>query len=226
MSRPPLFSIILPTHNRATFLDEAIGSVLAQTVGDFELIVVDDGSAIPAIIPEDNRMRLVRLPTNRGPAAARNAGIAEARGRFLTFLDDDDLFTSDRLETALAGLEQSPISICWGNFIDQDEPNRGRVLKGHVYDSILDGPTPTLGCGAVRRDLVVPFDERWHAVEDVVWWLAMTAVAPVNTVPKVGYRVRRHQGPRNRNHLEARVEENYRFLELFDEYFSERRKKT
>lgn len=225
MKAAPLFSIILPTHDRPGPLREAIVSVLAQTVGDFELLVVDDGSRVPAVIPDDARIRLIRLETNQGPAAARNTGRHVARGRYLTFLDDDDRFTPDRLELALHGLVRAPISLCWARFVDHPA-GRGRTLEGWVHDSILDGSTPTLGLGAYVRTLAPPFDERWHAVEDVVWWLHMSRLAPVTTVPRVGYLVGRYQGPRNRNHLQARIEENLRLLEVFADYFSTHRRGT
>ena len=76
----PLYSIVIPTHNRPDFLVRAIGSALAQTLPDVEVIVVDDGSQPPAVAPTDHRVRLIRLDENRGNAAARNAGLATARG--------------------------------------------------------------------------------------------------------------------------------------------------
>ena len=215
----PLFSVILPTFNRPDLLAEAVESVLAQTVPDFELLVVDDGSDQSVSLPNDERIRLITLGRNNGPAVARNAALRIARGRYLTFLDDDDLFTADRLELALQGLAGAPIALCWGRF--SDEPDRGgRVLEGDTAHSILAGPTPTLGYGAVRRELAVEFDERWLAVEDIVWWLRMSSVAPVTTVRRIGYLVRRHDGLRGRNHLQARFDENLIFHEEFDDYLA------
>ncbi|MEM9711321.1 MAG: glycosyltransferase family 2 protein [Actinomycetota bacterium] len=217
----PLFSVILPTFDRAAYLHHAIGSVQRQTVSDFELIVVDDGGRHEVTIPDDERIRVVRLPENRGPAAARNAGLAVARGSYVTFLDDDDLFTPGRLQLALDGLERAPITVCWGRFIDGDA-RPGRRLDGDVSAGILDEATPTLGYAALRRDLVADFDECWQAVEDVVWWLEVAGRAPVATVESVGYLVRRHQGPRNRNHLRARIDENRRLLDELCDVFAAR----
>jgi len=212
-----LFSVILPTFNRPDLLAEAVKSVLGQTLPDFELLVVDDGSDQSVGLPNDERIRLITLDRNYGPAAARNAALRIARGRYLTFLDDDDVFTADRLELALQGLAGAPIALCWGRF--SDGPDRGgRVLEGDTTHSILDGPTPCLGYGAVRRELAVEFDERWHAVEDIVWWLQMSSVAPVTTVRRVGYLVRRHEGPRGRNDLQTRLDENLIFHVEYDDY--------
>jgi glycosyltransferase involved in cell wall biosynthesis len=98
-----LVSVVLPVFDGARFLSEAVESVLAQDHRPWELVVVDDGSrdgsaelaaAWEARVPE---IRLLRLPENRGPAAARNAGLALARGELITFLDADDCMLPGRL---------------------------------------------------------------------------------------------------------------------------------
>ena len=87
-------SVILPTFNRAALLARSINSVLAQTFGDFELIVVDDGSqdATETVVRDfaDERIYYLRLPCNVGLPAARNAGLAQTRGAFVAFQDSDD----------------------------------------------------------------------------------------------------------------------------------------
>jgi glycosyltransferase involved in cell wall biosynthesis len=223
VSRPPQFSVVLPTHNRPALLAEAVASVLAQSVSDFELLVVDDGSEPPAVVAADDRIRLLRFEENRGPAAARNAGIDAARGTYLAFLDDDDLFTPDRLAVALEGLRTAPIAVCWSRFHDRP-PGRNRRLTGDVADSILDGPTPNLGATAIGRDLAPRFDERWYAVEDVDWWLRVAEVGEVATVPGVFHLIRRHEGPRHRNDLAARLEENVAFVVARDDWFARHRR--
>lgn len=96
----PLFSVVICTYNRADVVGAAIRSVLAQSLADFELIVVDDGSAddTPAVLAsfDDRRVRVVRRP-NGGLSAARNTGIEAATGRFVIFLDDDDEATGEWL---------------------------------------------------------------------------------------------------------------------------------
>jgi glycosyltransferase involved in cell wall biosynthesis len=209
--------VIVPTVDRPALLREAIDSVLAQTLTDFEIVVVGSGIAEDGGLPADPRIRWVRLPTRSGPAAARNAGVAAARGRSICFLDDDDLYTPDRLALAARGLEGAPVAVCWQRFADRD---LGAVttLHGDVGDSILDGPTPSLGATAVRRDTVVPFDERWQAVEDVEWWLRIAQRSAVTTVPEVGYLVRRHDGERHGNSLQARLRENEQLIEVHRDY--------
>jgi glycosyltransferase involved in cell wall biosynthesis len=101
----PLISVVLPFYNREDVLGEAIRSVLEQTFTDLELILVDDGSTdqSPDVARSlrDERLRHHRLPTNRGVSAARNAGIALARGRFLAFQDSDDRWLPDKLRAQL-----------------------------------------------------------------------------------------------------------------------------
>src|SRR5262249_54973733 len=101
MAAPPLFTVVIPTFGRPAFLADAVASVVAQTEGDLACGVVDDASPEPVGPPsDDERVRVVRLDTNGGPAAARNAGVAEARGRHLAFLDDDDWWEPERLAEA------------------------------------------------------------------------------------------------------------------------------
>ncbi|MBC8040450.1 MAG: glycosyltransferase [Opitutaceae bacterium] len=104
-----VFSVILPTHNRAATLDRAVRSVLAQGCGDFELIVIDDGStdATPEVLARygaESRMRVVRTPC-QGAARARNLGASVARGRYLAFQDSDDEWMPGKLERARVALE-------------------------------------------------------------------------------------------------------------------------
>jgi len=104
----PFFSVVIPVYNRAAALGEALSSVLAQSEQDFEIIVVDDGSTddpkatVDAIA--DPRIRFI-AQDNRGGGAARNAGIRAARGRFVAFLDSDDVFLPGHLVAMRALLE-------------------------------------------------------------------------------------------------------------------------
>jgi glycosyltransferase involved in cell wall biosynthesis len=102
-------SIIIPLYNKAPYVRRALDSIVAQTLPDFEVIVIDDGStddgaAIVAGYP-DARCRLIRQ-ANAGPGAARNRGIAEARGEFVAFLDADDEWLPDYLAQAVRLLDE------------------------------------------------------------------------------------------------------------------------
>lgn len=218
----PLFSIILPTRDRPDFLHEAIESVNVQTVANWELIVVDDASDPAVVIPIDERIRLVRLDTHSGPATARNAGLSVARGRYIAFLDDDDLFTQDRLEVVSSALSRTPVVVCWSRFIDQPA-NRHRSLNGDVGDVILDDSTPSLGAVAVDRGRCLTFDERWRHLEDVDWWLRVAEKLPVTTVSSVGYLIRR-RATADKEQLRRRAAESGPFLEAHREYFRSHRR--
>jgi glycosyltransferase involved in cell wall biosynthesis len=215
----PLFSVIIATYDRPEFLAAAVASVLAQTVDDFEVIIVDDAGPQPAEHRGDSRVRVIRRTTNGGPAAARNTGLAHARGRYLTFLDDDDLYTPDRLALAREGLERSPLTHCWIQYVDAPA-GRNRILDGAVGDRILDGLTPHLGTVAVARSVAEPFDERFLAAEDVEWWLRLAQRAPVSTVPRVGYLLRRHSAPRHRIDPGTRLRSRLLLLDVHAGYFA------
>lgn len=112
MAGQPLISVIMPTHNRGWCLERAIRSVLAQTLPDFELVVVDDGSqdGSEQIVKAcgDSRIIYHRFPHRRGANAARNHGIAISRAALVTFLDSDDEYLPHRLEQTVAVLEAHP----------------------------------------------------------------------------------------------------------------------
>jgi glycosyltransferase involved in cell wall biosynthesis len=112
----PLFSIILPTYNRAYVVWRAIQSVLAQTETRWELLVVDDGSTdqTPRVLEEfrDPRIRPSTTP-NRGPAAARNYGARLARAPYLAYLDSDNAWHPEFLATMWLGIERHPDGRLW-----------------------------------------------------------------------------------------------------------------
>ncbi len=212
-------TVILPTRNRPALLALAIESVQAQTVDGWELIVVDSASDPPARVPEDPRIRLLRLDGDPGPARARNAGIDASRGDVLAFLDDDDLFSPDRLAIGLDGLGRGPIAVCGTRYL-HDPTGRHRRLEGNVAETILDGFTPSLGATMVRRTVMSRFDERWRALEDVEWWWRTAQRSPVTTDDRVGYLVRLHQGVRSGNGLDVRVRESLAFMDEQSVWFA------
>lgn len=102
-------SVIVPLYNKGRWIKRALDSIASQTFGDFEVIVVDDGSTDegPEIVSnyKDARFRLIRQP-NSGPGAARNRGIADSSGEFVAFLDADDEWFEDYLEESIRSMEQ------------------------------------------------------------------------------------------------------------------------
>ena len=110
--RPPTFSIVMPAFNAERTIAAAIRSALAQSREDFELIVVDDGSTddtaeIAGSFASDPRLVLIRS-TNGGPAVARNLALAQARGRYVSLLDSDDLYLPTYLAETQEALLRNP----------------------------------------------------------------------------------------------------------------------
>lgn len=122
-------SIVVPVFNAAPFLSTSIGSLTGQTVCDWELVLVDDGSTDDSAriceqyVHKDARIRLVKQ-SNRGPSAARNAGVRVARGEFVMFMDADDYLLPDALENLLAATEVQGADMVLGNFCKQEGDDR------------------------------------------------------------------------------------------------------
>jgi glycosyltransferase involved in cell wall biosynthesis len=111
----PRVSVVIPTFNRAHSIKRAIDSVAAQSLRDFEVIVVDDGSTddTERVVSEAGipQLRIIRHPRNRGAAAARNTGIGAATGTYIAFLDSDDAWHPDKLARQIAALSVAPPNI-------------------------------------------------------------------------------------------------------------------
>ena len=218
----PLFSVIVPTYDRPRFLADAVNSILNQTVADFECIVVDDAGPNRAQPPKDPRVRSIRHELNGGVSVARNTGLQAARGRYVAFLDDDDVFTPRRLEFALRGLERAPATLCLRADMD-GRPVSQEMLEGNVHDRILNGMTPHYGQVAIERERVPRFDARFEGSSDIDWWLRLTESTLLSTVPEVGLRYRTHSGARHRNGTDARVVGGLQLLDIHGAYFEAHR---
>ena len=184
----PLVSVVIPTHNRAELLSEAIASVLAQTYGEVEILIIDDGSqdgtrgAVEGF--SDSRIRYFHNSVPRGPAQARNVGLRNATGDFLAFLDDDDLWASDKLEQQLRAMSQRPAIL----FVSTDKmtfPERNRGMELSLQrDMVVDYRKLLKRCVInnssvlMRREvieLVGYLDEDLYGVEDYDFWLRILA---------------------------------------------------
>ena len=132
-----LVSIIMPSYNTAKFISETIESVLAQTYPDWELIIVDDCStddtdAVVRPYLADDRIRYIKNEKNSGAAVSRNRALREAKGKWIAFLDSDDLWLPEKLEKQIAFMEKNNCRFSYTNYIEIDEnsvPN-GRSVTG------------------------------------------------------------------------------------------------
>lgn len=224
----PRFSVIIPTYNRPNLLRKAVQSVLEQTVEDFEVIVVNDNGSEPESLPDDPRLKVISRVVNGGHSAARNTGLRVATGRYVTFLDDDDLYLPNRLALGLRGLSRTPITICMLSAFTDDPaqagPPRGRWLEGDVHDIIFDGPAPQAGVVTVDRELSPLFNESYLACEDVEWWFRLSSRGRVSTVDEVGVLQRDRGGPRDKKAAQSRLDHHIRLLEDHTDYFATHRR--
>ncbi|MBV9993111.1 MAG: glycosyltransferase family 2 protein [Alphaproteobacteria bacterium] len=175
----PFFSVIIPVYNRADVLGEALTSVLAQTCQDFEIVVVDDGSKdSPGEAVErvgDPRIRFLSQP-NRGGGAARNAGIDAARGRFVAFLDSDDVYLPTHLAAMRALLDGTRDTVGYARVVvDRGDgrtflkPPRAIRPGEHMATYLLSdrGFVPTITMVVPRETAArVRFHEDLRAAED------------------------------------------------------------
>lgn len=138
----PTVSIIMPCHNGAKTVADAIQSVLSQTFSDWELLVVNDNSVddsvsiISDFVKQDKRILLLHNETPTGfPATPRNVGIKAARGRFIAFLDSDDEWLPTKLEKQLTCFDGTTVSVCYSFYekISNNGKRTGRVIKVSKY---------------------------------------------------------------------------------------------
>lgn len=176
----PRVSVVMPAYNSARTVEQAIGSVLEQTMGDLELIVVDDGStdATAATVAgfEDARVRLVSRE-NGGTSAARNTGITEARGDWVAFLDADDLWLLNKLELQLTRMAAVPNCLAsqGSAYLVDDQLNRLALrrcvpVKNPLLTFLRFENLPNAGSSwIVKRDLlerIGGFDTTLPRIED------------------------------------------------------------
>jgi len=187
--RRPLVSVIVPTCERPELLHEAIGSVAAQDLGnDLEMIVVNDARpSVASVVREWDNVLTIRLlePSRRsGPASTRNLGIEHARGQYLSFLDDDDLFVAGHLAAILPPLERGEADLVYAGAAVSDRrlgvplPDLSAFpLKAYPYDRrfLLVANYVHTASVMVRsfRDSPIRFDEELDVCEDWDMWLAL-----------------------------------------------------
>jgi glycosyltransferase involved in cell wall biosynthesis len=186
----PKVSLVIATYNRAPLIGRAIQSVLDQTYRDFELIIVDDGSADnteEAIRPfDDKRIVYIRHEKNKGEAAARNTGINAATGEYVAFQDSDDESIPERLEKQIKVFEkESPqLGIVYTSMYRIDKEGTKTLFKsptimpedGLVYRRALAYQVENIGIGTalVRRDcfnMVGMFDEQLRYYVDLEFFI-------------------------------------------------------
>lgn len=131
----PLVSIITPSYKSKKFIEETLLSIERQTFGDFEVLIIDDASPdnsadfITSILP-DSRFNLLRLDTNTGAAESRNIGLRVAKGRYIAFLDADDLWHADKLERQLQFMQTKNAAFSFSAYEVISES--GEIIKDRI----------------------------------------------------------------------------------------------
>lgn len=179
----PLVSVIMPAYCSGDVISRSIGSVEAQTVEDWELLVVDDCSPddtyerLLSLSTADRRIRVFRTSENSGPAAARNIALENACGRYAAFLDSDDLWMSDKLERQIAFMSEKRAAFSCTAYdrVSEDGTILGRVTPYEKadYRKVLYYANPVGNCTAmidrkVLGDLRVPMIRKRN---DFALWL-------------------------------------------------------
>lgn len=181
----PIVSVITPAYDAARFIEAAIRSVQEQTFRDWEMIVVDDGSRdetraiVERLRAADPRVQLVASSGNRGAAEARNAGLERARGRYVAFLDSDDLWLPHKLERQLEFMRARDAGFCFAeySYIDEDGVRIGRRVRVPAsvgYEDLLKNTI--IGCLTVVLDRERTGPLRMPALsqhEDLSLWFAL-----------------------------------------------------
>ena len=231
----PLVSIIIPTFNAEQFIAETIQSVLNQTYTDFEIIVVDDKSTdntvniIREISCLDSRLTLIELYKNYGgPAGPRNIGVSKAVGKWICFLDADDLWHPAKLSVQIASLEKTGAVFCCTEIKSFNDKRKFDFSEPHLEQNIYRYYTFRQICfrnkilassvmvaSFLLRSNLFNESSDYHAVEDFQCWLKIletTNKCIIIDQPLVGYRINANQISRNK------IKMAYKFFRVLKNY--------
>jgi glycosyltransferase involved in cell wall biosynthesis len=208
---PPLISVIIPCHNQGHFLREALESVRTATTHATEIIVVDDGStddtaSVAAAWPRTTCVR----QSNSGPAAARNRGFQEARGKYVAFLDADDRLAPGGLDVGVAALNARPeCALVYGRCVMMSAdgtllptPPQPRIEREHYGELLRQNVIWMPAMALFRYEAVARaggFDPTVDAAADYRLYLRITRVAPIYDHAEIVAYYRQHDANMSRN---------------------------
>ena len=198
----PKVSIVMPTYNRADYLPQAIDSVLNQTLQNFELIIVDDGSTdnTPFLLKnyqkKSNKIKVITHTENKGVSAARNTGNKHATGKYIAILDSDDYFLPDYLEETVSFMEKHPtltIGIPVKSAYHDDKKNPNKKVAPYLWHypayDFLDGNHLGNVGNIFKRDFIIKHNIQYNinytCAEDYDFWIQMilkgASIGKINT---------------------------------------------
>jgi len=181
-----MISIVTPVYNAATFIRQTMEMVQAQTYADWELILVDDGSkdnsceVIEAYLKEkpDERIRLIKKGKNEGAALSRNRGIKEAKGRYIAFLDADDVWLSHKLQRQMEFMGEKDAGFVFSayEFGDEEAVGTGRIVhvpdtltyKKELSRTVIFTTTVLLDTTKISKDLI--YMPNVPSEDSATWW--------------------------------------------------------
>jgi len=219
----PLVTVLIPAYNSERYLDETLDSACRQSFADIEILVIDDGSKdgtadlVRRWTGKDSRIQLFQQP-NGGVSSARNRGLAEAKGRYIAFLDADDLWAPDKLAAQLAVFERADVGLVHTGVMDIDADGQpcppvepwGKG-EGRVFETLLTSNFICCSSVMIKVELLQPPHARFMAgrlSEDWLLWCELSTRCAFGYVDRPLVRYRVHSGGTSRNHaamLEAEL---------------------
>jgi glycosyltransferase involved in cell wall biosynthesis len=228
--------VVIATYNRARYLPETVESILGQRFGQLEVIVVDDGSTdeTRSILESyGSRLRYI-YQENRGPSAARNFGVQNARAPWIAIQDSDDLSTPDHLETLYHYVREHPdcgMVFANGSYLGGPEHNRETIIPasksrrlakdGVRLADLFEKSIVRLQAALISKryyDAIGGHDESLRICMDLDLSLRLFMNYPVAYLDRVVFRYRKHEGNTGRNE-ELRLVENIRVIEKLTREF-------
>jgi glycosyltransferase involved in cell wall biosynthesis len=205
----PTITVIMSVYNAGAYLRPAVDSILAQMFGDFEFIIIDDGSSdgSPGVLRDyaarDPRIRLTVRP-NKGLTLTLNEGLQQARGEFVARMDCDDVALPERFEKQVVALRADPSLVCVGGHFElidgkdrlltrlrpptDDETIQKLLLRGHTA---ICHPAAMMRRDAVNR--VGGYDPHFKTTQDLDLWLRLGEIGRLGNVPEVVLKFRQHE---------------------------------
>ena len=220
-SKTPMVTVVIPCYNSLRYIAETMETVLQQTYRDFEVLVVNDGSTdgtaewVKALSDREPQVRMVSQ-VNQGLAGARCTGVTNARGKYVAFIDDDDLWELTKLEKQVNSLENNPqAGLCytWTALADSEGKPTGRVIASNAEGNVWQAMTEMniVCCGStpmIRRscfDDLGLFDRQVSPSDDWdMWWrIAAKYQFTVIKEPLILYRQHPHNSSKKCDHMLA-----------------------
>ena len=217
LDETPLVSVVMPVWNAEKYIGAAIESIQAQTYQNFELMLVEDcptdntSAVVADYAQRDGRLRVLKNDKNRGIAYTTNRAIAEAKGKYIALLDDDDLMTPWRLELQVAYLEQHPeidiLGGCTVNIFEDGalanrwyEPPRLGAIHANL---LLNMGGFANGTGMIRREFIMKNRLRYRdnalGMQDMKFYMDASPLGRFDTIPDVLLYSRQHGGQETRS---------------------------